>query len=161
MTCKEQQSFITELKALSRALRSSWGIDKSTLEIIGTRHQLFEKTIIQLIPQEVLEAPESGIPLLTTPATRKEFMHLVQESFRVNNPGIMSHLESSGLNSAEIDYCILLTLGFRGCEIGFLTSDRSHYNKSTAIRHKLGLAARDTNLGNHLRNLKDQKTHKI
>lgn len=144
---------MTEWLALSRILRSSWMIDRPTLEIIGARHLMFEKRIIPFIPKNVIMSSDPAMSMMTASVSVSSFISMVRQSFRENNPGFISYLESFGLNSAEIDYCVLLTLGFKGCEIGFLTNDSSHYNRSTAIRHKLGLSVSDTNLGIHLKGI--------
>ena len=58
MSKTDQQTFILELKILSKILRSSWIMDRSTLALLGERHLMLEKTIIPLIPDSTFITPE-------------------------------------------------------------------------------------------------------
>ena len=151
MSKTDQQTFILELKILSKILRSSWTLDRSTLALLGERHLMLEKTIIHLIPDSTFITPEVAQKLKQAESTRNDFIIDVQEAFITNNIRFVEYLESFGLTRSELNYCCLLTLGLRGNEIGIITNNRNHYNHSSMIRHKLSLAPNDTNLGNYLR----------
>ena len=151
MSKTDQQTFILELKILSKVLRSSWTMDRSTLALLGERHLMLEKTIIPLIPESTFLTPEVAQKLKHAEATRNDFIIDVQEAFLTNNTRFVDYLKSFGLTRSELNYCCLLTLGLRGNEIGIITNNRNHYNHSSMIRQKLRLAPNDTNLGNHLR----------
>ena len=151
MSKKEQQTFILELKILSKILRSSWTMDRSTLALLGERHLMLEKTIIPLIPDSTFITPEVAQKLKQAESTRNDFIIDVQEAFLTNNTKFVDYLKSFGLTRSELNYCCLLTLGLRGNEIGIITNNRNHYNHSSMIRQKLKLAPNDTNLGNYLR----------
>ena len=151
MNKTDQQTFILELKILSKILRSSWTMDRSTLALLGERHLMLEKTIIPLIPDSTFITPEVAQKLKQAESTRNDFIIDVQEAFITNNTRFVEYLKSFGLTRSELNYCCLLTLGLRGKDIGILTNNHNHYNHSSAIRQKLGLAPNDTNLGNHLR----------
>lgn len=153
MSKKEQQTFILELKILSKILRSSWTMtmDRSTLALLGERHLMLEKTIIPLIPDSTFITPEVAQKLKQAESTRNDFIIDVQEAFLTNNTKFVDYLKSFGLTRSELNYCCLLTLGLRGNEIGIITNNRNHYNHSSMIRQKLRLAPNDTNLGNYLR----------
>lgn len=151
MSKKEQQTFILELKILSKILRSSWAMDRSTLALLGERHLMLEKTIIPLIPDNTLITPEVAQKLKQAESTRRDFIVDVQEAFLTNNTRFVDYLKSFGLTRSELNYCSLLTLGLRGKDIGILTNNHNHYNHSSMIRQKLRLAPNDTNLGNYLR----------
>lgn len=153
MSTTDQQTFILELKVLSKILRSSRTMDRSTLTLLGERHLMLEKTIIPFIPESTFNTPEVAQKLKQAESTRKDFIIDVLEAFLSNNTKFVDSLKSFNLTSSELNYCCLLTLGLRGKEIGILTGNRNHYNKSSAIRQKLELSPADTNLGNHLRNL--------
>lgn len=151
MSRKEQQTFILELKILSKILRSPWAMDRSTLALLGKRHLMLEKTIIPLIPDNTFITPEVAQKLKQAESTRNDFIIDVQEAFITNNIRFVEYLESFGLTRSELNYCCLLTLGLRGNEIGIITNNRNHYNHSSMIRQKLSLSPNDTNLGNYLR----------
>lgn len=153
MSKKEKQTFIIELKILSKILRSSWTMDRSTLALLGERHLMLEKTIIPLIPECTFINPEVAQKLKQAESTRNDFIINVQEAFLTNNTRFVEYLKSFGLTRSELNYCCLLTLGLRGNEIGIITNNRNHYNQSSMIRQKLKLAPNDTNLGNYLRHL--------
>ena len=151
MSKKEQQTFILELKILSKILRSSWTMDRSTLALLGERHLMLEKTIIPLIPDSSYISPEVEQRLKQAESTRNDFIIDIQEAFLTNNTRFVDYLKSFSLTRSELNYCSLLTLGLRGKEIGLLTNNHNHYNHSSVIRQKLRLAPNDTNLGNYLR----------
>ena len=151
MSKTDQQTFILELKILSKILRSSWTMDRSTLALLGERHLMLEKTIIPLIPDNTFITPEVAQKLKQAESTRNDFIIDVQEAFITNNTRFVDYLKSFGLTRSALNYCSLLTLGLRGKEIGLLTNNHNHYNHSSAIRQKLRLAPNDTNLGNYLR----------
>lgn len=153
MSKTDQQTFIIELKILSKILRSSWTMDRSTLALLGERHLMLEKTIIPLIPECTFINPEVAQKLKQAESTRNDFIINVQEAFLTNNTRFVEYLKSFGLTRSELNYCCLLTLGLRGNEIGIITNNRNHYNHSSMIRQKLKLAPNDTNLGNYLRYL--------
>lgn len=153
MSKTDQQTFILELKILSKILRSSWTMDRSTLALLGERHLMLEKTIMTLIPECTFINPEVAQKLKQAESTRNDFIINVQEAFLTNNTRFVEYLKSFGLTRSELNYCCLLTLGLRGNEIGIITNNRNHYNHSSMIRQKLKLAPNDTNLGNYLRYL--------
>ena len=151
MSKTDQQTFILELKVLSKILRSSWTMDRSTLALLAERHLKLEKTIIPFIPESTFITPEVSQKLKQAESTRKDFIVDVLEAFISNNTKFVDYLKSFGLTRSELNYCCLLTLGLRGNEIGIITNNRNHYNHSSMIRQKLRLAPNDTNLGNYLR----------
>ena len=153
MSIQEQNTFILELKLLSKILRSSHLFDPDTLEILGERHLLLEKSILPLIPDNALTSVITEEKLTRAYASRAFFIHNLQDSFVENNQDFINHLKDLGLTKNEINYCCLLTLGFKGKEIGFFTNNPNHYNNSSTIRQKLGLNKNDTNLGLFLRNM--------
>lgn len=159
MSKTDQQTFILELKILSKILRSSWTMDRSTLALLGERHLMLEKTIIPLIPECTFINPDVAQKLKQAESTRNDFIINVQEAFLTNNTRFVEYLKSFGLTRSELNYCCLLTLGLRGNEIGIITNNRNHYNHSSMIRQKLKLAPNDTNLGNYLRYLYNVVQH--
>ena len=118
MSKKEQQTFILELKILSKILRSSWTMDRSTLALLGERHLMLEKTIIPLIPDSSFISPEVEQRLKQAESTRNDFIIDIQEAFLTNNTRFVDYLKSFSLTRSELNYCSLLTLGLRGKEIG-------------------------------------------
>lgn len=84
---------------------------------------------------------------------RKELLDTIGMLYAIYHPGFVSKLMDKGLSTAEIGYCCLLQLGFRTGEIGDVINRSSTYNISSAIRQKLGLGPRDTNLSIFIKDL--------
>lgn len=86
-------------------------------------------------------------------ANKEVFMSSTRLAFAGSHPEFIKHLEESGLNEWEINYCCLYALGLKGKEVGEYIQLKSHFNNSSDIRKKLGLGEHDINLGTYLRNL--------
>ncbi len=153
MDMEDYQSFILEWKILSRALRLSRVWDNSTFAILDERHMMLEKTAIPLISEEMFSTMGAKIRLGAVWSAREVFIAGLVGSFMENNHSFSQWLYSMGLDCWELDHCVLLALGFRGNEIGFMMNDKSHYNRSAVIRRKIGLSSEDGNLGIYLRKM--------
>ena len=84
---------------------------------------------------------------------RKELLDTIGMLYAIYHPDFVSKLMDKNLSTTEIGYCCLLQLGFRTGEIGDVINRSSTYNISSAIRQKLGLGPRDTNLSIFIKDL--------
>lgn len=72
----------------------------------------------------------------------------------------LKYYKGKGIFSChEIRYMCALMCGLSGKEYGLISGFRSHYNLSLAIRHKLGMTPKSTNLRNHLQQLLLDPSH--
>lgn len=156
---EELNTFILELELLSKIILLSPPIDTETHRILGQRLYLLERIILPQISYDLASVAETKEKLLRLHKTRPLFIISVLDSFAENNINFVNHLKHLGLTKTEINYCCLLTLGFKGKEIGLFTNNPNHYNNSSSIRRKLGLNKNDTNLGNYLRFLFRKNEH--
>lgn len=84
---------------------------------------------------------------------RKELLDTIGMLYAIYHPDFVSKLMEKNLSTTEIGFCCLLQLGFRTGEIGDVINRSSTYNISSAIRQKLGLGPRDTNLSIFIKDL--------
>lgn len=86
---------------------------------------------------------------------RDGFIETTRLCFSKSRPDFIRHLENCGLDDWECGYCCLYAMGLRGKDVGNFINLPGHYNIDSAIRRKLGLGARDTNLSIYLKKLAD------
>lgn len=84
---------------------------------------------------------------------RKQLLGTIGLLYAVYHPSFVHRLQDSGLTNGEIGYCCLLVLGFRTGEIGDVINRSTTYHISSAIRRKVGLGPKDTNLSIFLKTL--------
>ena len=84
---------------------------------------------------------------------RKELLETIGLLYAVYYPSFVNRLQAYNLSNGEIGFCCLLVLGFRTGEIGNVINRSSSYHISSAIRQKVGLGPKDTNLSIFLKEI--------
>ena len=79
-------------------------------------------------------------------ADSEEFINSNRLAFSASHPQFIKFLEEHGLTTDEINYVCLYAIGLRGKEVGYYINSSSHFNISVAVRAKLGIKHRETNL---------------
>lgn len=74
-------------------------------------------------------------------------------TFSLRYPDLSDYLRSRQLSTWEIGYCSLYCMGYKGKDIGNILSSSRYYKINSAIRRKLGLDPKETNLDIYLRKL--------
>ena len=82
---------------------------------------------------------------------KEQFLKVLRNTFELENPQFVSHLKECGLTEVELTFVCLYALGLRAKEIGEYLNTARHYNISSEIRTKLGLAQNEENLGSYIR----------
>ena len=83
---------------------------------------------------------------------KKSFMDKKRIAFQASNPRFIQYFVDHNLTLDEINYVCLYAIGLNGKEVGEYMNMPSHVNLSSAIRKKLGIDRRDTNIGIWVRN---------
>ena len=83
---------------------------------------------------------------------KKSFMDKNRLAFQASNPRFIQYFVDHNLTLDEINYVCLYAIGLNGKEVGEYMNMPSHVNLSSAIRKKLGIDRRDTNIGIWVRN---------
>ena len=122
-------------------------------ELLETRMELLNKLFLANIREDWEETNRINSEINTLVNERESFVSSLFEAFKLTCPYFVDYLEGKGLDEREIRCCCLYAIGLRGGEVGHYMQDARHYHMSSAIRTKLGLGPRDTNLSVFLRNL--------
>lgn len=142
---------------LSEILSYNQELDKEARDVIAKRLELLNKFFTVYITNNSEINRRANKELEELLADKSEFMSSTRLAFAGSNPDFIDYLERHNLTEWEIEYCCLYALGLKGKEIGTYINMRSHYNISSEIRDKLGLAESDTNLGIYIRKLLDNQ----
>lgn len=132
------------------------GLTDSMRRVIKERLTMLNDRLAKDITER---AGESGLYDSWIKSIRRDsekFIQSNQIAFRVSHPGFIKCLEERGLTEYEIGYVCLYALGMLGKEVGEFIKLKGHYNLSTAIRKKLGIAENATALKVYVKNLLDK-----
>lgn len=121
---------------------------------IEQRISMFHKLIASYISHDGLSKPLET-ELNTLVADKESLLCSLRNYTTAMYPRMTSFLKEKQLTEREIDICNLYLLGLRGKEIGSYLNISRHYSISSDIRKKVGLTEHDTNIGPHLRQLRD------
>lgn len=136
-------------------LRSKSKLDKQVLQSVEERLEVLNGFITASITQNrSVSAKEALNDYLNN---KKRFLESTRFTFLATHPKFIAFLNKSGLSEDEISYCCLYCMGMNGSDIASYLGRKSFYNDSSAIRKKIGLSSRDTNLDNYLR----EKLHSL
>ena len=121
--------------------------------LLEARVELLNKLFLANIREDWEETNRINSEINTLVNERESFVSSLYEAFKLTSPYFVDYLEGKGLDEREVRCCCLYAIGLRGGEVGHYMQDARHYHMSSAIRTKLGLGPRDTNLSVFLRNL--------
>lgn len=142
-----------EKENLTDLLSQNNDMDKNVKDIITRRIELLNKFFTVYITNNSEIGRKVDKELDELLANRDSFMSSTRLAFAGSHPNFIKYLEGHNLTEKEIEYCCLYALGLKGKEVGSYIKMRSHYNISSEVREKLGLAESDTNLGIYIRRL--------
>ncbi len=142
-----------EKENLSELLSQNDDMNGSIRNIVAKRIELLNKffTVYITNNSEISRKVDKELDELL--ANKESFMASTRLAFAGSHPNFIKYLENHNLTEREIEYCCLYALGLKGKEVGSYIKMRSHFNMSSDVRKKLGLAESDTNLGIYLRKL--------
>ncbi len=147
------QQIETERDNLSDLLAQSDDLNIDARNAVAKRLDLLNKFFTVYITDNLEIERKVDKELEDLLDDREEFMASTKLAFAGSHPEFIKYLEEKKLTDSEIQYCCLYALGLKGKEVGSYLKMRSHYNISSAVREKLGLAEYDTNLGIYVRKL--------
>lgn len=142
-----------EKENLSELLSRNKDITSNIRNVVAKRIELLNKffTVYITNNNEIIHKLDKELNELL--ANKERFMASTRLAFAGSHPNFIKYLEDHNLSEREIEYCCLYALGLRGKEVGLYIQMRSHFNISSDVRKKLGLAESDTNLGIYIRRL--------
>lgn len=138
---------------LSELLSHNNDLDNIIRGIVAKRIELLNKFFTIYITNNTEISRKVDKELDEILANKKSFMSSTRLAFAGSHPNFIKYLEEHNLSEREIEYCCLYALGLKGKEVGSYIKMRSHFNVSSDVRKKLGLAESDTNLGIYIRKL--------
>jgi len=144
------QSMKEEQNELSSILQSNAELQEQARTLLGERITAIGKFLAKDKPKFLNQVSDQ---LENLTENRKRLLETIGMLYAIYHPGFISKLMQKNLSPAEIGYCCLLQLGFRTGEISDVINRSSTYNISSAIRQKLGLGPRDTNLSIFIKEL--------
>lgn len=153
----EKKRLENESESLSELLCERTYIDESIRSIIRDRLSLLNS----IIAKDITKNESYGQPyfnfLEKVKIDKVEFLNSTRAAFSASHPNFIKYLEECGLSDTEINCCCLYAIGMRGKEVAEYTQYKRLYNISSAIRKKLGLGERDTNLNLYIISLLEGK----
>lgn len=139
-----------EQEGLASLLREHSELQERARDILGKRVKALGQFLAVDRPKS-LDRVSDRLDSLTE--NRRELLETIGMLYAVYHPAFVSELMDKNLSTTEIGYCCLLQLGFRTGEIGDVINRSGTYNISSAIRQKLGLGPKDTNLSIYIKEL--------
>ncbi|MGN0202629.1 MAG: hypothetical protein ACI399_06995 [Candidatus Cryptobacteroides sp.] len=139
-----------EYAQMSALLQNNSDIQEEARKVLGKRVQSLAQ-FLSADPPSSLNRVADQLDSLTE--NRKDLLETIGLLYAVYHPSFVNRLQEYGLSNGEIGYCCLLILGFRTGEIGDVINRSSSYHISSAIRQKVGLGPKDTNLSIFMKNL--------
>ncbi|MGN0202628.1 MAG: hypothetical protein ACI399_06990 [Candidatus Cryptobacteroides sp.] len=143
-----------EYAQMSALLQNNSDIQEEARKVLGKRVQSLAQ-FLSADPPSSLNRVADQLDSLTE--NRKDLLETIGLLYAVYHPSFVNRLQEYGLSNGEIGYCCLLILGFRTGEIGDVINRSSSYHISSAIRQKVGLGPKDTNLSIFMKNLFKEK----
>ena len=148
MTDREYDQLVDELQALET--ETGLVLSNSPTQHVGGEildELLTMRRLGNYSPQKALDKIES-IAL-----DQDAYLNSLGLSFSLRYPDLSDYLRSRQLSTWEIGYCSLYCMGYKGKDIGNILSSSRYYKINSAIRRKLGLDPKETNLDIYLRKL--------
>ena len=149
---EEMEGEQTQLKDL---LDSQETLSEEARQLIRERIGLLNGLIAQALTEQESYGKEFKSYIAKIKKDKKGFQQSLVKVLETTHPEFMAYLKEHGLKERELNYCCLYAIGMRGKEIGTYLDLARHYNISTEVRRKLGLATNSENLGPFLRQLMD------
>ena len=149
---EEMEGEQTQLKDL---LDSQETLSEEARQLIRERIGLLNGLIAQALTEQESYGKEFKSYIAKIKKDKKGFQQSLVKVLETTHPEFMAYLKEHGLTERELNYCCLYAIGMRGKEIGTYLDLARHYNISTEVRRKLGLATNSENLGPFLRQLMD------
>lgn len=143
----------SERDDLAALLEENKSVDPKMKEVLSKRLDMLNKWLASYIADDKSAFAKLNNDVENLLKDKESFIASTITAYRASNPDFIAHLEKHNLTEREIGYCCLYALGLNGKEIGRFLNTSNHYNTSSAVRDKLGLAGHDTNLGIHIRKL--------
>ena len=148
----EMEGEQTQLKDL---LDSQETLSEEARQLIRERIGLLNGLIAQALTEQESYGKEFKSYIAKIKKDKKGFQQSLVKVLETTHPEFMAYLKGHGLTERELNYCCLYAIGMRGKEIGTYLDLTRHYNISTEVRRKLGLATNSENLGPFLRQQMD------
>lgn len=89
-------------------------------------------------------------------SNQERLMESIRVVLNATHPEFMKYLISCGLNEEEIGIISLYSLGLRGKDISEYLNSKRHYHVTSAIRKKLNIDKKETNIGIYIKRLMDE-----
>ncbi|MDE7442062.1 MAG: hypothetical protein K2M69_07850 [Muribaculaceae bacterium] len=141
------ESIVAEREGLSEVINKQNKLNSEFRGLVKERLRILDAVIASHLSASKNHLKQSNTLLQQTTKDKENFLNSTRRIYYSLHPTFMMSLEEKGLTDLEIDYVCLYALGLRGNEIGEYLQTKRHYNISSEIRTKLGLAQNDTNLG--------------
>lgn len=153
LTELENERLYSEIEELQTMLEYAADIPADAKTALRQRLDALNSILVTYITERETNIDKRNTIINDITATASQFMDSNRLAFRTTHPAFIKHLEDHNLSVAEINYVCLYALGLNGKEVGKYLNRPGHKNRSIAIRKKLGIEHRSTNLGNYIRHL--------
>ncbi|MDE7414196.1 MAG: hypothetical protein K2N05_10495 [Muribaculaceae bacterium] len=141
------ESLIAEREGLSEIIKRQSKIDSEFKDLVKDRLKILNAVMAAHLSASNKHLRQSNTLLQQTTKDKENFLISTKSIYYSLYPTFMTSLKEKGLTDLEMNYVCLYALGLKGNEIGEYLQTKRHYNISSEIRTKLGLAQNDTNLG--------------
>lgn len=144
-----------EKDALADIRKNSVLIDEPVRNVLENRLAILD----ELLTMRRLgnSSPSKAMEMIESIALDQDaYLNSLGLMFSMRHPALSDYLRSRQFSTWEIGYCSLYFMGYKGKDIGNILSSSRYYKISSAIRKKLGLSPKETNLDIYLKNLSSE-----
>lgn len=153
---EERDRLMAESRRLGALLSEKNGMPEVVRQVIGERLDILNGLISVDLSSTPRDSSRYKKWIESTKKDRDSFLDSTRTAFEISHPEFMAHLIKMGLSDREVNYACLFALGLNGKDVGNYMRTKNHYNVSSSIRKKLGMASHETNLALHIQNLLGQ-----